>query len=102
MPINGHYSAPPPNSHYSDWWHFEISARYARMRMAETFGINVRRVRLEQGLTLEVLAEEVGLAYSYVGEIERGRRNPTLDVVERIAAVLKTEPLELLRVQRSG
>jgi len=70
--------------------------------MAETFGINVRRVRLEQGLTLEVLAEEVGLAYSYVGEIERGRRNPTLDVVERIAAVLKTEPLELLRVQRSG
>jgi len=64
--------------------------------MAETFGINVRRVRLERGLTLEVLAEEVGLAYSYVGEIERGRRNPTLDVVERIAAVLKTEPLELL------
>jgi len=70
------------------------------MRMAETFGINVRRVRLERGMTLEVLAEEVGLAYSYVGEIERGRRNPTLDVVERIAAVLKTEPLELLRAQR--
>ena len=72
------------------------------MRMSETFGINVRRVRLEKGLTLEVLAEEVGLAYSYVGEIERGRRNPTLDVVERIAAVLKTEPLELLRMQKSG
>jgi transcriptional regulator with XRE-family HTH domain len=66
------------------------------MRMAETFGINVRRVRLERGMTLEVLAEEVGLAYSYVGEIERGRRNPTLDVVERVAAVLKIEPLELL------
>lgn len=72
------------------------------MRMAETFGINVRRVRLERGMTLEVLAEEVGLAYSYVGEIERGRRNPTLDVVERVAAVLKTEPLELLRTQRLG
>ena len=69
------------------------------MRMSETFGINIRRVRLERGMTLEVLAEEVGLAYSYVGEIERGRRNPTLDVVERIAAVLKAEPLELLRVQ---
>ena len=32
VPINGHYSVPPSNSHYSDWWHFEISARYARMR----------------------------------------------------------------------
>lgn len=72
------------------------------MRMSETFGINIRRVRLERGMTLEVLAEEVGLAYSYVGEIERGRRNPTLDVVERIAAVLKTEPLELLRAQTPG
>lgn len=71
------------------------------MRMSETFGINVRRVRLEKGMTLEVLAEEAGLAYSYVGEIERGRRNPTLDVVERIAAVLKTEPLELLRTQKT-
>lgn len=48
-------------------------------------------------MTLEVLAEEVGLAYSYVGEIERGRRNPTLDVVERMAAVLKADPLELLK-----
>jgi transcriptional regulator with XRE-family HTH domain len=66
------------------------------MRLAETFGANVRKVRLERGMTLEVLADEVGLAYTYVGQIERGRRNPTLDVVERIAVVLKVEPLELL------
>jgi len=67
------------------------------MRLAETFGANVRKVRLERGMTLEVLADEVGLAYTYVGQIERGRRNPTLDVVERVAAVLKVEPLELLK-----
>jgi len=66
------------------------------MRLAEIFGANVRKVRLERGMTLEVLADEVGLAYTYVGQIERGRRNPTLDVVERIAAVLKVEPLALL------
>ena len=66
------------------------------MRLAETFGANVRKVRLERGMTLEVLADEVGLAYTYVGQIERGRRNPTLDVVERVAAVLKVEALELL------
>jgi len=67
------------------------------MRMAETFGANVRRVRKERGMTLEALADEVGLAYSYVGEIERGRKNPTLDVVERIAGALKADPIELLR-----
>ncbi|MDQ0452365.1 transcriptional regulator with XRE-family HTH domain [Brevundimonas nasdae] len=47
-------------------------------------------------MTLEVLALEVGLAYSYVGELERGRRNPTLKIVERIADVLGISPLELL------
>lgn len=66
------------------------------MRLAETFGENVRRMRLERGMTIEVLADEVGLAYTYVGQIERGSRNPTLDVVERIAGVLKVEPLALL------
>jgi transcriptional regulator with XRE-family HTH domain len=64
--------------------------------MAEVFGANVRRARQEQGMTLEALAHDVGLAYSYVGEIERGRKNPTLDVVERIAEVLKIDPIKLL------
>ena len=35
--------------------------------------------------------------YSYLGELERGRRNPTLLVVEKVAKVLDTEPLRLLR-----
>lgn len=64
--------------------------------MAQTFGRNVRRVRVSKGLTLEALAHEVGLSYSYIGEVERGRRNPTLRVVERIAGALDVKPLELL------
>ncbi|WP_149790672.1 helix-turn-helix transcriptional regulator [Mesorhizobium sp. NFR06] len=55
------------------------------MRLAEIFGANVRRVRLKRGMTLESLAAEAGLAYSYMGGIERGQRNPSLDVAERIA-----------------
>lgn len=47
-------------------------------------------------MTLEALAHEVGLAYSYAGQIERGQRNPTLDVVERIAEALKMDPIRLL------
>jgi transcriptional regulator with XRE-family HTH domain len=66
------------------------------MALAQTFGRNVRRVRVSKGLTLEALAHDVGLSYSYIGEVERGRRNPTLRVVERIAGALDVKPLELL------
>lgn len=66
------------------------------MGLASDFGRNVRAARHARGMTLEALAHEVGLAYSYVGELERGRRNPTLRVVEQIAAVLAVSPLELL------
>jgi transcriptional regulator with XRE-family HTH domain len=48
-------------------------------------------------MSLETLAHDVELSYSYVGEIERGRRNPSLAVVERIAATLNTDPIDLLR-----
>ena len=66
------------------------------MRLAEIFGANVRRARQERGITLEALADEVGLAYTYVGQIERGRRNPTLKVVERFAEAFSVDPLSLL------
>lgn len=65
--------------------------------LAKAFGKNVRRVRLERGLNQEALADEVGLAVTYVGQIERGIRNPTLEVVERMAKVLKVRPLDLLQ-----
>ena len=68
------------------------------MRMAQIFGQYVRRVRQEKGMTLEALADEVGLANTYVGQIERGQRNPTLGVVERVAAALGTDALSLLRL----
>ncbi|MFW2344936.1 MAG: helix-turn-helix domain-containing protein [Brevundimonas mediterranea] len=67
------------------------------MTLAQVFGRNVRRIRLEKGLTIEGLANDVGLSYSYVGEMQRGKRNPTLKVVERVAKVLGVRPIDLLR-----
>lgn len=67
------------------------------MSLAKTFGRNVRRVRKERDLSQEALADEVGLAVTYVGQIERGLRNPTLKVVENIARVLRVKPLDLLQ-----
>ena len=69
------------------------------MRMVEVFGANVRRVRQERGITLEALAHDVSLSYTYMGQIERGQRNPTLDVV---AQALKTDALRLLGCERDS
>lgn len=66
------------------------------MGLAQTFGINVRRLRKERGMSQEALADAVELAPTYVGQLERGRRNPTLAVVEKFASVLQVEPLVLL------
>lgn len=66
------------------------------MGLAVTFGRNVRERRLAKGVTLEAFAHDVGLSYSYVGELERGGRNPTLKVVERIAGALNVDALSLL------
>lgn len=66
------------------------------MGLAQTFGRNVRQQRQDRQVTLEALADQVGLSYSYLGEIERGKRNPTLAVVERLANALKIDPRDLL------
>lgn len=71
----------------------------AGMGLATIFGRNVRERRKAKGVTLEAFAHDVGLSYSYVGELERGRRNPTLKVVERIATALEVDPLKLLGPQ---
>ncbi|MGE5565976.1 MAG: helix-turn-helix domain-containing protein [Parcubacteria group bacterium] len=61
-------------------------------------GANVRRLRLAQGLTQEQLAFEAQIDLTYLGGIERGRRNPSLLVIVRIAEVLGTAPAAILRV----
>ncbi|EKY30737.1 transcriptional regulator, PvuIIC family protein [Brevundimonas diminuta 470-4] len=73
--------------------HFPVAGP---MSLRQTFGRNVRLARQERGLTIEALADAAGLSYSYVGELERGRRNPTLAVVERLSVALKSPTHRLL------
>ncbi len=59
-------------------------------------GANVRRIRLERGLTQEKLAFDADLDLTYVGGIERGKRNPSLLVLARLAQALGSTPAELV------
>jgi transcriptional regulator with XRE-family HTH domain len=60
-------------------------------------GSNVRRARQKAGLTQEQLALEAKIDLTYVGGIERGKRNPSVVVLARIAHALAVEPADLLR-----
>lgn len=60
-------------------------------------GANLRRYRQERGLSQEAFADVVGVHRTYMGGLERGERNLTLKSLERLAAVIEVDPVELLR-----
>ena len=59
-------------------------------------GKNVRRLRQAAELTQEQLAFEAQIDLTYVGGIERGKRNPSLLVMSRIARALQVDLPALL------
>ena len=59
-------------------------------------GKNVRRLRQQKGLTQEELAFEAEIDLTYMGGIERGKRNPSLLVMARIAEALSVPLPRLL------
>lgn len=61
------------------------------------FGTNVRRVRQAKKLTQEQLAFDAEIDLTYLGGIERGKRNPSLMVMARIAEALSVRLVELLK-----
>jgi len=63
---------------------------------SRTVGKRIQKIRLEKGLTQEKLALEAGLNRAYVGYIERGERNPSLETIQKISRVLKVSPKDLL------
>jgi transcriptional regulator with XRE-family HTH domain len=51
----------------------------------------------ELGESQEQLADRAGLHWSFIGQVERGRRNISLHNILKIAAALKTDPGVLVR-----
>jgi transcriptional regulator with XRE-family HTH domain len=61
-----------------------------------TVGQQIRAYRREAGLTQEKLAEKAGLSYKYLGEVERGVVNVSLDSLMRLAKALKVKVADLV------
>lgn len=60
------------------------------------FGNRLRQLRKVRGLSQEKLADRSQLDRSYVGGVERGERNPSLEIICRIADALGVTPSELM------
>ncbi|MDR2394682.1 MAG: helix-turn-helix domain-containing protein [Treponema sp.] len=64
--------------------------------MKRTVGNNIKKYRKILNISQEDLAERAGLHRTYIGGIERGERNITLDSLQVIAAALNVAPVVLL------
>jgi transcriptional regulator with XRE-family HTH domain len=62
----------------------------------QRLGHNLRRLRAAKGLSQEAFAEEAGIHRTYISDLERGARNPTITVVEKLAIALSVPAGELL------
>ncbi|MNO36973.1 HTH-type transcriptional regulator SinR [compost metagenome] len=67
------------------------------MRLSTLVGDRIRSLRKAKGWTQEQLAEASSLHYSYVGGVERGERNISLETLEKVVTALQVSPMELFR-----
>ncbi|MEK5322762.1 helix-turn-helix domain-containing protein [Aeribacillus sp. FSL M8-0254] len=63
---------------------------------AEKWGRRIRAFRKLKGYTQESLAKDLGVSVSVLGEVERGNRLPSKELVEIIAAKLNVSMNELM------
>lgn len=66
------------------------------MDVRSRLGANVKRLREQLGLSQEQLAFDADMHRTYISGIERGVRNPTVTVLERLAMALKSKSADLL------
>jgi transcriptional regulator with XRE-family HTH domain len=65
-------------------------------KLSAIVGNNIKKYRKRLNISQEELAERAGLHRTYIGGVERGERNITLDSLQVIAAALNVAPVELI------
>jgi transcriptional regulator with XRE-family HTH domain len=64
-------------------------------KLLRAFGLRVRSLREQVGLSQETLAERAGLHRTYVSSVERGQRNISLTNIQALADALRVDVREL-------
>ena len=59
--------------------------------------LNLRKIRLGRGMSLDQVAEQTGVSKSILGQIERGEANPTIGTIGKIVSGLRVELNDLIK-----
>jgi transcriptional regulator with XRE-family HTH domain len=68
-----------------------------KRNIRQVFGENLRRNRHALGISQEDLAEKAGLHRTYIGSVERGERNVSIDNMQRLAIAVDATIQQLLQ-----
>jgi transcriptional regulator with XRE-family HTH domain len=69
------------------------------MTLQEIFILNLKKFRKKRGISQMALAELSDTTGNYIGQIEMGRRIPSFDTIERIAAALRISSYKLFSME---
>ena len=72
------------------------------MKGTDLVAWNLRRLRVERSLSQDGLALEAGVDRTYVGRLERSIENPTVSILDKLAAALNVHVSEMLREPTAG
>lgn len=72
------------------------------MKAQQTVAHNIRKLRVRRGLSQESLAVDARIDRTYVSRLERGLENPTVAVLERLAAALDSDIGAFFVTPRAG
>lgn len=106
-----HREAPFRTTHlYYSLWYYSLhrstialrmqrsrSRRSAPQTAEELFGRVLREARKAEGLSQEELAHRSGYHPTYIGQLERGKKSPSLRTIVSLAGVLGLSASEMLR-----
>ena len=72
-----------------------MSIRLIAMTLKEIFIANLKRIRKERGISQTTLSRMCNTSTNYIGQIEMGRRIPSFEKIEQIAAALEIPSYQL-------
>jgi transcriptional regulator with XRE-family HTH domain len=71
--------------------------RKTRLVLTSRVGANIRKLRLQAGLSQDLLSEKAGIFRTYLSRVESGSANPTLLVLVALAQALNVPPGDLFK-----
>lgn len=66
----------------------------------QNISMNLRRIRLARGYSLDMVAEQTGVSKSMLGQIERGEANLTIGILGKIVSGLRVELTDLVETPK--